>query len=173
LLSSSRSTACSKHDGEGSSEARSTESSLLSLDLAAPRLCTVTAYASATEPTKFAVGDFAVSSSSVATPSALPLSSIVRTDDAGQPTEARFAVSFRRPSTGHTSLFTPYSPLPLASRDVTSMTFATPADTPGDDRSMMKLTAPNAATAVLELDETVHGHPGRTIAIECTIPDAG
>jgi hypothetical protein len=108
-----------------------------------------------------------VSSVSVTTPSSVPLSKFFRTDDTGHPTEARFAISFRHSAAQPASLLTPYAPLPLASGDSTSLTFATPADTPGDDRSTLRVSAPSASRVVLEFDEIVHGHPGRTITIEC------
>jgi hypothetical protein len=165
--------ACSTHrsDAGSASEMNGTEGQFQP-DLASPRFCNVTAYQSAGEPTKFAVGDYAISSVSVTTPSAIPLSKFVRTDETGQITEARFGVYFRRTATQSANLLTPYSPLPLLSRDATSLVFGTPPDTAGGDRSTFKVSAPGGlAVVVFDFDETVHGHPGRTMTIACRAAD--
>lgn len=167
--------ACADRRGQASnaSEVEANDSShpadQLALDLTSPRLCTVTAYESATEPTKFPVGAYAVSSVSTTTPSPMPLSKFLRSDDSGRPTDAHFAIYFRRSATQSANLLTPYTPLPLASDDGTSMIFATPPDTPGDDRSKLTVTAPSGSSVALQFDEIVHGHPGRTMTVECDL----
>jgi hypothetical protein len=147
----------------------------LEIDLAVPRFCTITAYESPTEGTKFAVGDFAVGSAAITTPTAMPLSKVVRTDEAGQLTEARFGIYFRHLNGRPPSLLTPYTPLPLRARDATSMTFETPPDIPGggSELSTLRITAPDAGTVVLEFTETVHGQHSRSMTIACGVGDAG
>lgn len=161
-------------NAETGAAAVSETSETFQTDYSVARFCSVTAYSSAVEATKFAVGDFVVAGASGTTAAAFPLSKIVMRDDEGKPTEVRFFLYLRHDATSHSQLLTPYSPMPFAEQTATSLTFRTPADVSTTDVSTMKISLPKDDDVLtIEFSETVHGKPGRDITLACTIDPKG
>jgi hypothetical protein len=148
--------------------ASSSDAAASMFDFDVQRRCTITAYESAVEPTKFAVGDYLVNSASSTTPGTIALSKIARRDEAGHVTEARFALNMRRDATHPTHMLTPYSPLHLTAEDARTLSFHSPIEFP-DDTSTLKLSIPedHPESVIFEFYETVHGNFGRSLTMDC------